>query len=57
MKIEFHRNFEKRYKKIPLKVRSKFDERLVLFEREPFQPILNNHPLGFERETRVHFFP
>ena len=49
MKIEFHWQFKKRYKKIPLKIRHQFDERLILFEKEPFHPILYNHPLTGER--------
>ena len=50
MRIEFHRLFKKRYKKISLKIRRQFDERLLLFEKEPFHPMLNNHPLGGDRE-------
>ena len=45
MKIEFHRNFKKQYKKSTLKVRRQFDEQLHLFIRDSFDPILNNHPL------------
>lgn len=49
MKIEFHRSFKKRYKKISGKIRRRFDERLFLFGKEPFHPTLNNHPLGGDR--------
>lgn len=49
MKIDFHGNFKKRYKKIPLKVCRQFDERLILFEKEPFHPILYNHSLTGDR--------
>lgn len=49
MRIEFHRSFQKRYKKIALKMRRQFDGRLLLFEKEPFHPILNNHPLTGDR--------
>ncbi len=49
MKIDFHRHFKKRYKKIPLKIRNQFDERLILFEKESFHPQLNNHPLTGDR--------
>jgi len=46
---EFHRTFKKRYKKIPTKIRRQFEERLRLFAKEPFHPILNNHPLTGDR--------
>jgi len=50
VKIEFHKHFKKRYKKIPSKISSQFNERLFLFERELFHPLLNNHPLGGDRK-------
>lgn len=49
MHIEFHRSFKKRYKKIPARIRDRFDERLRLFELEPFNALINNHPLTGER--------
>jgi len=49
MRIEFHRSFKKRYKKVSLKIRRRFDEKLSLFEEEPFHPTLNNHPLTGNR--------
>lgn len=49
MIIDFHRLFQKRYKKINLKIRRQFDERLILFEKELFHPTLHNHPLGGDR--------
>ena len=45
----FHRSFKKRYKKISSKIRNQFDKRLILFEKEPFHPVLNNHQLTGER--------
>ena len=45
MKIAFHRNFEKRYKKASSKVCSRFDERLRIFAKNAFHPILSNLPL------------
>ena len=50
MRIEFHKHFKKRYKKIPPKISSQFKERLFLFEAEPFHPLLNNHPLTGDRK-------
>lgn len=49
MIIMFHASFKKRYVKIPLSVRRKFDERFVLFEKDSFHPILRNHPLSGDR--------
>lgn len=45
MKIRFHRNFEKQYKKLKDTQKAKARERLVLFLENPFHPILANHPL------------
>ncbi len=50
MKIEFHRNFIKRYKKTPIKIRYQFEKRLFIFEKNPFHPLLNNHPLTSDRK-------
>ena len=49
MTIEFKRNFRKRYRKIPFKIRRQFDERLSLFMKESYHPVLNNHPLTGDR--------
>jgi len=50
MQIEFHRLFKKKYKKVPLKIQSRFDKRLLIFGTEPFHPQLNNHPLGGDKK-------
>jgi len=46
MKIFFHKNFEKQYKKLKAKERKRTRESLVLFLKDPFHPLLNNHPLS-----------
>jgi len=46
MKILFHRNFEKNFQKLPGNMKKKFRERLVVFENDPFDPILANHMLA-----------
>ena len=46
MKILFHKIFEKRYKKLPDKIKQKIKERNILFEKDPYNPILNNHALN-----------
>ena len=48
MKIEFSKAFQKRYKKYPQKLRSKIDERMMLFSKDKFHPMLENHPLHGE---------
>ncbi|MBL7141874.1 type II toxin-antitoxin system mRNA interferase toxin, RelE/StbE family [Patescibacteria group bacterium] len=45
MKIRFHKNFEKQYKKLKKKEQEKVCERLELFLKNPFNSRLNNHPL------------
>lgn len=46
MKTLFHNNFEKRYKKLSEKIKQKVKERNILFEKDPYNPILNNHALN-----------
>lgn len=43
--IVFNRSFKKTYKKRDQMIRSHFDERIHLFEQEPFHPLLDNHAL------------
>ena len=45
MKIRFHSNFDKQYKKLSESQQDKTQERLVLFLQNPFHPVLRNHPL------------
>lgn len=45
MKVCFHKNFDKQYKKLRQAQKDKVQERLVLFLKDPFNPILGNHPL------------
>ena len=45
MLIDFHKDFTKDFKKISPKIKKKFQERLVLFEKDEFDPVLNNHAL------------
>jgi addiction module RelE/StbE family toxin len=50
MQLDYSSNFSKRIKKIPTKVVNKFFERLELFKKDKFNPILNNHKLHGEYE-------
>lgn len=45
MKIRFHKNFEKQYKKLKEPQKKKTQERLILFLENPFHFILANHAL------------
>ena len=45
MRIEFHKDFTKAFKKLPSKTKKKFQDRLTLFEEDEFSPLLNNHAL------------
>ncbi len=45
MKIILHKNFDKQYKKLNRKEKNKIKEKLILFQNNPFDIKLNNHPL------------
>lgn len=45
MKIIFHKNFEKKYKKLSKEIKLKVKEKNVLFAEDPYSPVLNNHAL------------
>ncbi len=45
MKVLFHSNFIKKYSKLSKKVRGVCDERMHLFESEPYDTLLNTHQL------------
>lgn len=49
MKVLFHKNFKKHYKRLRV-IQRKVDERLNLFAKDPFDPILNNHGLAGKYE-------
>lgn len=50
MRIAFSSNFDKKIRKISIKIVDKFFERLELFKVNRFNPILNNHKLHGEYE-------
>lgn len=45
MTITFHKDFTKRFKVLPRRIQKKFNERLILFEQDQMDIILNNHLL------------
>ncbi len=48
MKILFHKEFRRRYRKLRQKEKEGVDERIALFTENPFHPLLNNHALKGE---------
>lgn len=42
MRLIFHKNFKRQYRKFPF-LQDKIEQRLLLFRRDPFHPLLNNH--------------
>lgn len=45
MRLHFHRDFEKRFKRLKKNEQKKARERIQIFQDNPFRPILHNHPL------------
>ena len=45
MIIVYHRDFKKSYKRLPPKLKERLEDRLRLFSKDEFNPILNNHAL------------
>jgi len=43
MRVFLHKNFEKRFVKLPSKIKEQFKVRRNLFLADPFHPQLNNH--------------
>jgi len=47
MKIIYYRNFDKRFAKLPLKIKDQFKQRRNLFIEDKKHPILNNHSVDY----------
>ncbi len=45
MRFLFHANFKKEYNKLRSREQRKCDERIELFEKDPYAVVLKNHPL------------
>lgn len=56
MKIIFHSNFDKQYKKLRKNEQKRVKEKLDLFLSDEFNPILNNHPLkgGYQNYRSIN---
>ncbi len=46
MEIVFHKQFLKRFRKVPVKIQEQFYSRLTIFEKDKTSPILNNHSVN-----------
>ena len=45
MRVFFHKSFDRKYAKLRMGERKKFTERIDLFLKDPYHPLLNNHAL------------
>ena len=45
MTIRFHKNFDRRYRKLPTELQQRFKERSTRFISNPFDAVLRNHML------------
>lgn len=46
MKVAFHKRFDKMAAKLPSKLKAQTVERIVLFSKNPLDPMLKNHALN-----------
>lgn len=45
MNIAYNKDLKKDYKRLSKKIQEKFDNRILLFQKDQFDPTLNNHAL------------
>jgi len=45
MKVEYDPDFIRRLKKLNVRIRKSFKERIAIFQKDPFSPELDNHDL------------
>ncbi len=48
MTIDYHRLFKKVWKRLPLKIKQGFRDKVKIFQNDRFNSTLNNHPLQGE---------
>lgn len=48
MKIDYVKSFLKSYKKLDTKIQNKFDEKVLNFQKNPFDKTLRNHSLAWK---------
>ena len=52
MKIDFHKDFEKGFLKLTLNQQKRIDQALEIFENNPHDPQIKNHPLQGDQKGR-----
>ncbi len=60
MEVRFHKNFKKKFKKLPVKIQEQFFERLEIFFQNKFDKLLNNHSVdkafpNFKSRTEMKY--
>ena len=50
MKLRYHKNFSKQYKKLSVHQKEKVDAAILLFQKNPYHPLLKNHTLKGKRK-------
>lgn len=50
MQISYKKSYEKMYRKLPLALKEKVDERILWFAMDPFHELLQNHSLTWDYE-------
>lgn len=45
MKVKLDPDFLKKLKKLDVRIRNRFKEKIIIFQKNPHEPILNNHEL------------
>ncbi len=48
MIVKFSKKFDKSYHKLNIKIQDKFNEKLIIFENDKYNQILNNHSLNWD---------
>ena len=51
MKVKLDPDLHKKLKKLDVRIRNRFKEKILLFSRNPNNPGLNNHPLKREYQS------
>lgn len=50
MKVDYSHSFKKDYKKLTVKLHNQIRERILLFQQNQFNPLLNNHSVHYPYE-------
>jgi addiction module RelE/StbE family toxin len=47
MNVIYHRKFLKAFEKLPAQIQKQVSKRIILFQKDPFNPLLNNHSIEY----------